>query len=284
MSTVMSDDRATAPDAGTPLMGRLRGMLAEYAILSRMLYSAAGIAILLALWWLGGYLLAANPDTAYFSALSPGPTAVELWGLVQSFALYEAIWASLYRLGLGLIWAIGLGVPIGVAVGYFRPAREMAHVPFQFLRMISPLSWMPIAVLVFPSWEQAIVFLILMAAVWPIVFSTAYGVQRIDPLWLKVGRNMGAGHLQTLRRIIMPAIAADIFSGIRLALGVAWIVLVPAEYLGVTSGLGYMIADARDTMSYATLSSMVVVIGVIGFLLDAVWLALIKRFSWQPAS
>jgi NitT/TauT family transport system permease protein len=284
MSSVMSDSEATGRVPGLSLWGRFRVLMEESAVVSRLIYSAAGIGVLMALWWLGGYLLAVNPDTAYFSALGPGPTLVELWGLIQSASLYEAIAASLYRLGLGLLWAIGLGVPIGVAVGYFRSVREMAHVPFQFLRMISPLSWMPIAVLVFPGWEQAIIFLICMAAVWPIIFSTAYGVQRIDPLWLKVAHNMGADHLQTLRRIIMPAIAADIFSGIRLALGVAWIVLVPAEYLGVTSGLGYAISDARDTMSYATLSSMVVVIGIIGFLLDGIWLMLIKRFSWQPAS
>lgn len=284
MSSVAADNEATTPRRGPSVASRFRKLMHESVLLSRAVYSAVGIGALLALWWLGGYLLATNPSTAYFSALGPGPTFVRLAELVGSAGLYEAIAASLYRLGLGLAWAIGLGVPIGIAIGYFRSLREAAHVPFQFLRMISPLSWMPIAVLIFPNWEQAIIFLITMAAIWPIIFATAYGVQRIDPLWLKVARNMGADHLQTLRRIIIPAIAADIFSGIRLAVGVAWIVLVPAEYLGVTSGLGYAIADARDTMAYASLSSMVVVIGIIGFLLDGIWLMLIKRFSWQPAS
>jgi len=147
--------------------------------------------------------------------------------------------------------------------------------------MVSPLSWMPIAILFFATWNQAIMFLIGIAAVWPITFSTAYGVQRIDPLWLKVARNMGAENLQMLRRIIMPAIAQDIFSGIRMAVGVAWIVLVPAEFLGVTSGLGYAINDARDTLSYDTLAAIVVVIGIMGFLLDGLCLMLIRRFSWR---
>ena len=102
-------------------------------------------------------------------------------------------------------------------------------------------------------------------AVWPVLFSTAQGVRRIDPMWFKVAKNLGADGIMMLRRVIMPAIGQDIFAGIRLAVGVAWIVLVPAEYLGVTSGLGYAINDARDTLEYDTLAAMVVVIGVIGF-------------------
>ena len=84
-----------------------------------------------------------------------------------------------------------------------------------------------------------------------------------------------------LRRIILPAIGQDIFAGIRLAVGVAWIVLVPAEYLGVTSGLGYAINDARDTLEYDSLAAMVVVIGLLGFMLDGICVSLIKRFSWH---
>jgi NitT/TauT family transport system permease protein len=170
---------------------------------------------------------------------------------------------------------------VGVAVGLYASLREVTHVPFQFLRMISPLAWMPVAVLAFPTWDGAIVFLIAVAAIWPVLFSTAQGVRRIDPLWFKVARNLGADGAQMLRRIILPAIGQDIFAGIRLAVGVAWIVLVPAEYLGVTSGLGYAINDARDTFEYDTLAAIVVVIGVIGFFLDGVCVSLIKRFSWM---
>ncbi|MFA9461609.1 ABC transporter permease [Thiohalorhabdus methylotrophus] len=282
MSTLApTSPSARAGQAGPRSGARLAGLVFHSPWLSRGLYTAVGLAVLLAFWWLGGYLLAADPATAPFAGFAPGPTFAALWDLVWSASLYEAIWASFYRLGLGLLWAAAIGVPLGVAVGYFRTLREITHVPFQFLRMISPLSWMPIAVLVFATWNQAIVFLIAVAAVWPITFSTAHGVQRIDPLWLKVARNMGAEHLQMLRRIILPAIAQDIFSGIRMAVGVAWIVLVPAEFLGVTSGLGYAINDARDTLSYATLSAIVVVIGTMGFLLDGLCLLLIRRFSWR---
>ena len=174
-----------------------------------------------------------------------------------------------------------IGIPIGVMLGYFLVVRQLANMPFQFLRMISPLAWMPIAVLAFDSWDGAIIFLLVMATLWPIVFGTAHGVQRIDPTWFKVANNLGANGYQMLRRVIMPAIAQDVFAGIRLAVGVAWVVLVPAEYLGVTSGLGYAINDARDTLDYDKLAAIVVIIGVIGYLLDYVAVTLIKRYSWH---
>ena len=251
------------------------------ALMSRVGYPLAGIGVLLAFWWLGGWLIASNPDTESFAGFAPAPTFARLGELFASGAVTTAVFPSLERIGLGLLWAVVIGVPTGVAIGLYAALRELSHVPFQFLRMISPLAWMPVAVLAFETWDGAIVFLVAVAAVWPILFSSAQGVRRIDPLWFKVARNLGADGWQMLRRIIFPAIAQDIFAGIRLAVGVAWIVLVPAEYLGVTSGLGYAINDARDTLEYDTLAAMVVVIGVIGFILDGICVTLIRRFSWH---
>ena len=249
--------------------------------LSTLAYPLVGISIMLAFWWLGGWMIASNPDTSSFADFAPQPAFVRLLDLIGTGYVMEATIPSLERIGLGLLWAVVLGVPVGVAIGLFAMVREISHVPFQFLRMISPLAWMPIAVLAFDTWDGAIVFLIAIAAIWPVLFSTAQGVRRIDPLWFKVAKNLGADGFQMLRRIILPAIGQDIFAGIRLAVGVAWIVLVPAEYLGVTSGLGYAINDARDTLEYDTLAAMVVVIGVIGFFLDGICVSLIKRFSWH---
>ena len=146
--------------------------------------------------------------------------------------------------------------------------------------MISPLAWMPIAVLAFATWDRAIVFLIGIAAVWPILFSTAAGMRRIDPAWIKVARNLGARPVHLLTAVILPAISQDILTGIRLALGVAWIVLVPAEYLGVKSGLGYAINDARDTLEYDRLAATVLIIGMIGFALDFALQKVIQQLSW----
>lgn len=258
-----------------PNMSQLFGWLKS------LQYPAIGITGLLLLWWFGGFMIENDPDLSAFAAFAPAPTFSALVDLVASGEVWQPIGSSLYRILSGLVWGIGIGVPVGVTVGYFGLALKVTNVPFQFLRMISPLAWMPIAVLAFQSWDSAIIFLIVMATVWPIIFSTAHGVRRIDPNWFKVARNLGASGFQMLRRIILPAIMTDVMAGIRLAVGVAWVVLVPAEYLGVTSGLGYAINDARDTLSYDSLAAVVIVIGIIGYGLDTVCSVLIKRFNWH---
>ena len=115
----------------------------------------------------------------------------------------------------------------------------------------------------------------------PAQYSSPAGLAKVDPAWLKVARNLGAKPWQIVPHIILPAIAFDILTGIRLALGVAWIVLVPAEFLGVTSGFGYAIEDARESLSYDHLMAMVLIVGVVGYLLDSTCVLLIKRFSWH---
>ena len=244
-------------------------------------HAVLGIALLIALWHLASSVAAGNPRTAAFAGLAPGPAFSALLVMLGGGDLVRTIQPSLQRIAAGLAWAVALGVPTGIAVGHFKIVEALTHLPFQFLRMISPLAWMPVAVMAFATWDGAIVFLIAAAAIWPVTFSTAAGLRKLDPQWFKVARNLGAGPRHILVTLIAPAIATDILTGIRLALGVAWIVLVPAEFLGVTSGLGYAINDARDTLSYDKLAATVIIIGVIGFGLDAVCLGLVRRFSWR---
>lgn len=240
-----------------------------------------GLAILLSLWWIGGYLISINPSTEHFAAFGPIPTFKAFPELWSAGTIQNAMAASGYRLGIGLLFAICIGVPVGILMGRNKSFREISNSPFQLLRMISPLAWMPLAVVVFATWNQSIIFLIAVASLWPVAFATAAGLAKVDPAWFKVARNLGAKPIHLLTKIILPAISFDVFTGIRLALGVAWIVLVPAEYLGVTSGLGYSIEDARETLSYNHLTAIVLVIGAIGYVLDSTCVLLIKRFSWH---
>ena len=242
-----------------------------------------GLFILFSFWWLGGYLLYINPDTTNFADFGPIPTFQAYPGLWADGTIQDAIMSSGYRLGVALTIAISLGIPIGILLGRSKRFKEISNSPFQLLRMVSPLSWEPIAVIVFLSWDQSIIFLLSIASIWPVAFATAAGLAKVDPAWFKVARNLGASRWHTLTQIILPAIAFDIVTGIRAALGVAWIVLVPAEFLGVTSGLGYSIADARETLSYDHLTAMVLVIGIIGYILDSSCAFVIKNWCWHRA-
>ena len=252
------------------------------AVWAGFFYPLLGMAALLAVWWLGGAIVAADPDLNAFSDFAPVPAIDALFHLVASGKIWPQALASLSRIGQGLAIAVLIGVPVGIAIGRSRRFAHITHVPFQFLRMISPLAWMPIAVMAFATWDGAIIFLIAAAAVWPIAFATANGLRKLHPNWHKVARNLGAGPARMLWRITLPAVAQDILTGIRLAVGIAWIILVPAEYLGVTSGLGYAINDARDTLRYDNLAAIVLFIGILGFAMDSCCLALIRRYAWHP--
>lgn len=245
------------------------------------LHFFVGLSVLFALWWLAIYVVTLNPSMGRFSDFSPLSALQSLPSLWKDGTIPHALETTGYRLGAGLFLAIVIGVPIGILMGRIRWFQKLTNVPFQFMRMISPLSWEPIAVVVFVGWDQAIVFLISVASIWPIAFATAAGLAKVDPAWFKVARNLGARPWQMVTRIIMPAITFDILTGIRLALGVAWIVVIPAEFLGVTSGFGFAIQDARESLEYANLMGLVLVIGVVGFVLDSICVMLIKRFSWH---
>lgn len=257
--------------------------------LSRMIRSSAqksvhffgGLAVLFTLWWVAIHVITLNPAMSQFADFAPAAAFDAMPDLWDDGTIPNALTTSGYRLGMGMFLAIAIGVPIGIMMGRSRWFQQLTNVPFQFLRMISPLSWEPIAVVVFAGWEQAIVFLIAVAAVWPVAFATAAGLAKVDPNWFKVARNLGAKPWHMVTKIIMPAITFDILTGIRLALGVAWIVIIPAEFLGVTSGFGYAIQDARESLEYSSLMALVVIIGAVGYVLDTICVMLIKRYSWH---
>lgn len=251
---------------------------------SRIVSPLVGVSLILVVWWTGGLIIGATPRLSAFAGFTVENTAWALWGMIVSGAAWTSAAPTLSRVLQGLGWAFVIGTPVGLAIGSWRRLEDLLQFPFQFLRMISPLAWMPIAILMFATWDGAIVFLIAVASVWPIIFSTAAGVKRIDPVWLAMAANLGGGRAAVLHRVIFPAVARDIFGGLRLALGVAWIVLVPAEYLGVTSGLGYAINDARDTLSYDKLGAVVILIGLIGFALDAILALVVRRAHWTPTT
>ncbi|GAB2883105.1 ABC transporter permease [Microvirgula aerodenitrificans] len=239
---------------------------------ARLALAVGGLALLLAAWALGIQWLGREQPLA--ALLGPGPTFVSLYELLAGNELTRHVLVSLRRVLVGLGLAFAIGVPLGLAVGVSRPVEAGTSAAFQFLRMISPLSWMPIAVMVLGVGDAPIYFLLAFAAVWPIMLNTAAGVRQLDPRWLQLGRSLSATRTETLFRIILPGILGHILTGVRLAIGIVWIVLVPCEMLGVSAGLGYFILDTRDRLAYSELMAVILLIGLLGYLLDALarWL------------
>ncbi|MHB9092445.1 MAG: ABC transporter permease, partial [Chloroflexota bacterium] len=208
------------------------------------LLRALGVGVTLGLWQLATTIQLLGPQFGPAFA----PTSA-LQALVNMFARGEVarhLLPSLQRVLVGLLFAALVGIPIGIAVGYWQRLEWATTTVFQFLRMVSPLAWMPIAIIALGVGDRAVYFLIAATAVWPLIINTAHGVASLNPIWLKVARNLGASEALTIRRIVVPVVLGDILTGLRVAIGVAWVVLVPAEMLGVSSGLGYYVLDTRD--------------------------------------
>ncbi|WP_245454186.1 ABC transporter permease [Aquabacter cavernae] len=245
--------------------------------LGRLGLGLAGLAVLLALWWAGTDLLApASSFARRFSPTSALPALVDLL-LHSDLPIHVAV--SLRRILVGLAFALAIGVPLGLAVGSFATLDAATTPAFQFLRMISPLSWMPLAVMMFGVGDKPVYFLLAFAAVWPILLSTAAGVRQLDPRWTQLARSLAATRWEMVRHVILPGITGHVLTGVRLSIGILWIVLVPCEMLGVSAGIGYFILDTRDRLAYPELMASVILVGVLGFALDAFARALCRRWS-----
>lgn len=231
-----------------------------------VLLGAGGLLALLGAWWVGIELFT-TPGTL-MRQFSLAGTFHSLAELLVNSDLSVHVLVSLRRVLVGLSLALLAGVPLGLAVGRLKLLDAATSPAFQFLRMISPLSWMPIAVMVFGVGDRPIYFLLAFAAVWPILLSTAEGVRRIDPSWLRLADSLSATRWETLRYVVVPGVLGHVLTGLRLSIGIVWIVLVPCEMLGVSAGLGYFILDTRDRLAYSELMAMVLIIGALGFALD----------------
>ncbi len=257
MSSVLP--RKAAPDAAKhPARARFRGR--------GIVLGLAGLAATIALWWLAVTLLAGH--NAMAAQFAPQRAWQALPALIAEDRLLVHIATSLKRIAVGLGWALVVGVPLGFAIGRIHWLEQALSPTLQFLRMISPLSWMPVAVMALGVGDRAVYFLRAFAAVWPLVMSTAAGVAHIDRRWTQLGESLAATRTEMLWHIYVPGVAAHVLTGVRLAIGILWIVLVPAEMLGVSAGLGYLILDTRDRLAYSELTAVILVIGALGFGLD----------------
>jgi NitT/TauT family transport system permease protein len=189
--------------------------------------------------------------------------------LIEKGLLLKYIVASLFRVSWGFMLAVLVGVPLGLVLGWFRQAYQALNPMIQIMRPISPIAWIPVAILWFGIDDTAPVFLIFLASVFPITVSSMAAVQNMQLVYLRAAQNFGVTGMQLFRRVILPAALPQIITGIRIALGIAWLVVVAAEMIAVNSGLGYLIIDARNAgKRYDLVVAGMVMIGLIGLVLD----------------
>lgn len=205
------------------------------------------------------------------SDIFPTPSQVVLGiaELAKQGVLVKYIVASLFRVTWGFGLAILLGVPLGLLLGWFKPLAAAFNPMIQIFRPISPIAWIPVAILWFGVDDRSPIFLIFLASVFPITVSSMAAVQNMQPVYVRAARNFGLKNTQLFRQVIFPACLPQILTGLRIALGIAWLVVVAAEMIAVNSGLGYLIIDARNAgKRYDLVVAGMVMIGLIGLALD----------------
>lgn len=208
--------------------------------------------------------------TQFFPA--PLEVATGLADLVRRGVLFHYVIASLFRVSAGFLLALVVGVPLGLLLGWSAGAYQALNPLIQVLRPISPIAWIPVSILWFGVSDTGSVFLIFLASVFPITTAAIAAVRNIPLTYLRAARNFGIGGLALFTRVVFPAALPQILTGVRLALGIAWLVVVAAEMV-VTNpdvgGLGYLINDARNAgKRYDLVVAGMLLIGVIGLGLD----------------
>jgi len=232
------------------------------------------IAVLIALWWVA--------VAATHSMIFPTPLAVltGAWELAEDGSLWRHIGASLMRVGVGFGLAVCVAVPLGLWMGWVRGAFSTLNPIVQILRPISPIAWIPIAILWFGVGDASPIYLIFISSVFPMIVQTIVGVQTIEKRYLRAAENFSVSRRTLFMRVVIPAVLPQVLVGMRIGLGVAWLVVVAAEMIALRSGLGYMIIDSRNAGNrYDLVIAGMIIIGLIGLALDG-FMRMLEGVRW----
>jgi NitT/TauT family transport system permease protein len=244
----------------------------------RVLPSIAVIALIIGVWWI---VVLATGSVVFPTPLQVVTGIVEL---IRNGTLFDDIGASLFRVGVGFGLAVIVAVPLGLWMGWVKGAYVTLNPLFQILRPISPIAWIPIAILWFGVGNVSPIFLIFISSVFPMVVQTVAGVHTIEKRYLRAAANFGVSRATLFRQVVIPAVFPQIIVGMRIGLGVAWLVVVAAEMIALRSGLGYLIIDSRNAGNrYDLVIAGMVIIGLIGLLLDRLMRLLegLKVVRWR---
>lgn len=237
-----------------------------------------GVILLIMVWQL--IVLIGQHDDALFPA--PFIVLKALFALTVDGSLYIHLKDSLFRFGIGYIFAAFPAIILGLILGRSKRLWAVIDPVIQLLRPVSPVAWSPFIVLWFGIGNLPAIVIIFIATFFPILLTTVNGVKSIEEHYLKLAANFQFNKVHLFQKIIFPAALPSIISGLHIAIGTGWIFLVAGEMVGSQSGLGYLIVDARNTLNLDIVLAGIIVIGVCGFLLDrfiTVIETLLKKYS-----
>jgi NitT/TauT family transport system permease protein len=255
---------------------RVQGRWREWP--GKVLPPMAVLAVVVAVWW----TVVVKTESAIFP--TPWQVVTGAMELVEDGTLWDHIGASLFRVGAGFGLAVLVGIPLGLWMGWVSGAYRTFNPIFQMLRPISPIAWIPVAILWFGVGEVSPIFLIFISSVFPLIVQTTSGVHTIDRRYLRAAANFGVPRSVLFRQVVIPAVLPEIIVGMRIGIGVAWLVVVAAEMIALRSGLGYLIMDSRNAGNrYDLVIAAMIIIGTIGLMLDGITRLLerLKTVRWR---
>lgn len=261
----------------TPAVGRIARDIAE-----RTIPALLGLGLLVLAWQLAAINSKGFPtplatlDSALSLFASPfynnGPNDMGVgWNVL----------ASLQRVAVGFGLAALVGIPLGFLIGRFTFVSRMFSPLIALLRPVSPLAWLPIGLLLFQKAEPASSWTIFICSIWPMVINTAEGVRRIPQDYLNVARVLQLSEWTVMRKILFPAVLPAVLTGVRLSIGIAWLVIVAAEMLTGGLGIGFWIWNEWNNLNMENILIAIVIIGVVGLVLEQGLMLIARRFSWQ---
>jgi len=272
--------RESAERAAAYLAAELRRERVR-AVLLAVLPPILGIALFLGIWALVSLTSPQLP--------SPGKTwasAVQVFGDPfyrkgpNDQGIGWNVLMSLSRVGIGFGLAALVGIPLGFVLGRFAFANAMASPIISLLRPVSPLAWLPIGLMVFKAANPAAIWVIFISSIWPMVINTAVGVQRVPQDYLNVARVLNLSEWKVMTRILFPAVLPYMLTGVRLAIGVAWLVIVAAEMLTGGVGIGFWVWDEWNNLNVEHIIIAIFVVGIVGLLLEQCLLLIARRFNY----
>ncbi|MFZ6873656.1 nitrate ABC transporter permease [Undibacterium sp. Di27W] len=191
------------------------------------------------------------------------------------------IYASLKRVAVGFGLAAAVGIPLGFLIGRFKFLSGMFNPIISLLKPVSPLAWLPIGLLVFKSAHPAAIWSIFICSIWPMIINTAIGVQRVPQDYMNVARVLNLSEWKIITRILLPSVLPYMLTGVRLAIGTAWLVIVAAEMLTGGVGIGFWVWDEWNNLNVPHIIIAIVVIGLVGLILEQILVAIARAFTYE---